>query len=186
MYILVYIENKRKHIYLYINLFQRVCVCVFSLSAVSDSLKLHGASAIKQVLLIFVIVNIINLQYTLFSLFLNYIPALLLFLERFPKQNLLIILQFATSLFRLVINLCNFFFFNFGKQVSKTIMLLLSLKSLDCLKKLNLPLYVCCVLCSVAQSCLTLAVPWTVAHQASLAMGFSRQKYGSGLPLLSI
>ena len=24
--------------------------------------------------------------------------------------------------------------------------------------------------------------PWTVAHQAPLSMGFSRQKYGSGLP----
>ena len=27
--------------------------------------------------------------------------------------------------------------------------------------------------------------PWTVAHQASLSMGFSRQVYWSGLPLLS-
>ena len=24
--------------------------------------------------------------------------------------------------------------------------------------------------------------PWTVAHQAPLSMGFSRQEYGSGLP----
>ena len=28
-------------------------------------------------------------------------------------------------------------------------------------------------------------IPWTVAHQASLSMGFSRQEYWSGLPLLS-
>ena len=35
--------------------------------------------------------------------------------------------------------------------------------------------------CSVAQSCLTLATPWTVAHQAPLSMGFSRQEYWSGL-----
>ena len=27
--------------------------------------------------------------------------------------------------------------------------------------------------------------PWTVAHQAPLSMGFSRQQYGSGLPLPS-
>ena len=37
----------------------------------------------------------------------------------------------------------------------------------------------------VAQSCLTLLIPWTVAHQAPLSMGFSRQEYGSGLPLPS-
>ena len=37
----------------------------------------------------------------------------------------------------------------------------------------------------VAQSCLTLATPWTAAHQAPLSMGFSRQKYWSGLPLPS-
>ena len=28
----------------------------------------------------------------------------------------------------------------------------------------------------------TLLTPWTVAHQASLSMEFSRQKYWSGLP----
>ena len=33
-----------------------------------------------------------------------------------------------------------------------------------------------------AQSCLTLCNPWTVGHQASLSMGFSRQEYWSGLP----
>ena len=27
--------------------------------------------------------------------------------------------------------------------------------------------------------------PWTVVHQASLSMGFSRQEYWSGLPFLS-
>ena len=38
----------------------------------------------------------------------------------------------------------------------------------------------------VAQSCPTrlLATPWTAAHQAPLSMGFSRQEYWSGLPLL--
>ena len=34
------------------------------------------------------------------------------------------------------------------------------------------------------KSCLTLAIPWTVACQASLSMGFSRQKYSSGLHFL--
>ena len=37
----------------------------------------------------------------------------------------------------------------------------------------------------VAKSCLTLATPWTVAHQAPLSMGFSRQEYWSGLPFPS-
>ena len=37
----------------------------------------------------------------------------------------------------------------------------------------------------VAQSCLTLATPWTVAYQASPSMGFSRQEYWSGLPFPS-
>ena len=32
------------------------------------------------------------------------------------------------------------------------------------------------------QSCQTLCDPWTVAHQAPLSMGFSRQEYWSGLP----
>ena len=35
-------------------------------------------------------------------------------------------------------------------------------------------------------SCVQLfATPWTVAHHASLSMGFSRQEYWSGLPFLS-
>ena len=34
----------------------------------------------------------------------------------------------------------------------------------------------------VAQSYPTLGDPWTVAHQAPLSMGFSRQEYWSGLP----
>ena len=38
----------------------------------------------------------------------------------------------------------------------------------------------------VAQSCLTLATPWTAAYQAPLSMGFSRQKYWSGVPLPSL
>ena len=32
----------------------------------------------------------------------------------------------------------------------------------------------------VAKSCLTFAIPWTVACQGPLSMGFSRQEYGSG------
>ena len=35
----------------------------------------------------------------------------------------------------------------------------------------------------VAQSCLTLATPWTAAYQAPPPMGFSRQEDWSGLPL---
>ena len=41
----------------------------------------------------------------------------------------------------------------------------------------------CCGL--VTKLWLTLAIPWTVAHQASLSMGFPRQEYWSGLPFPS-
>ena len=34
----------------------------------------------------------------------------------------------------------------------------------------------------VARLCPTLATPWTIAHQASLSMGFPRKEYWSGLP----
>ena len=34
-----------------------------------------------------------------------------------------------------------------------------------------------------AKSCPTLATPWTVAHQAPLSIGFSREEYWRGLPL---
>ena len=37
----------------------------------------------------------------------------------------------------------------------------------------------------VTKSCLTLVTPWTLARQAPLSMGFSRQEYWSGLPLPS-
>ena len=37
----------------------------------------------------------------------------------------------------------------------------------------------------VPKLCLTLSIPWTVAHQAPLSMGFSRQEYWSGLPFPS-
>ena len=37
----------------------------------------------------------------------------------------------------------------------------------------------------VTKSCPTLATPWTVAHQAPLSMGFSRQVYWSGSPFPS-
>jgi len=39
-----------------------------------------------------------------------------------------------------------------------------------------------CVSLSRVWLCVT---PWTVAHQAPLSMGFSRQEYWSGLPLPS-
>ena len=43
----------------------------------------------------------------------------------------------------------------------------------------------CVCVCLVAHSCPTLATPWTVAHQACLFMGVSRQESWSGLPLPS-
>ena len=36
------------------------------------------------------------------------------------------------------------------------------------------------------QSCLTLCTPWTVAHQAPLSMGFTRQEYWRDLPFPSL
>ena len=50
----------------------------------------------------------------------------------------------------------------------------------SCPKKFSAPQSVL-----VAQSCLTLCDPWTVAHQAPLCVGFSRQEYWSGLPFPS-
>ena len=41
------------------------------------------------------------------------------------------------------------------------------------------------LLCSDAQSRLTLSTPWTAARQAPLSMGFSRQEYWSGVPFPS-
>ena len=38
----------------------------------------------------------------------------------------------------------------------------------------------------VAQSCPTLATPWTAVYQASPSMGFSRQEYWRGVPLPSL
>ena len=37
----------------------------------------------------------------------------------------------------------------------------------------------------VAKSCPTLATQWTLAHQASLSLGFPRQEYWSGFSFLS-
>ena len=37
----------------------------------------------------------------------------------------------------------------------------------------------------VTKLCLTLVTPWTVARQARLSMGFSRQEQWSGLPFPS-
>ena len=39
--------------------------------------------------------------------------------------------------------------------------------------------------CLVAKSCLTLGIPWIVAHQAPLSVGFPRQEYWSGLLFLT-
>ena len=44
---------------------------------------------------------------------------------------------------------------------------------------LQQPKYVCA---KSLQLCLTLLTPWTVAHQAPLSIGSSRQEYWSGLP----
>ena len=49
--------------------------------------------------------------------------------------------------------------------------------------------YVCIYVCGdglVGKSCLTLATLWTIAHQAPLSIGFSRQEYWSGLTFPSL
>ena len=51
---------------------------------------------------------------------------------------------------------------------------------------LGLRIYLCMRAHLVEKSCLTLLwPPWTVAHQASLSMGFPRQEYWSELPFTS-
>ena len=45
------------------------------------------------------------------------------------------------------------------------------------MKSASLP----CILSHFSRVCLCM-IPWTVAHQVPLSMGFSRQKYRSGLP----
>ena len=47
------------------------------------------------------------------------------------------------------------------------------------------PAFLWVAVVSVTQSCLTLVTPWSVARQAPLSMGFSRQEYWSGLPFFS-
>ena len=43
---------------------------------------------------------------------------------------------------------------------------------------------VCVCVCAFTHVCL-FVTPWTIAHQASLSMKFSRQEYWSGLPFPS-
>ena len=52
------------------------------------------------------------------------------------------------------------------------------------LQRLGTDFHTSCA-CMYTQSCLTLCALWTTAHQAPLAMGFSRQEYQSGLPFPS-
>ena len=51
-------------------------------------------------------------------------------------------------------------------------------------KKQRVPFH-CCNGGIVTKSRPTLATPWTVARQAPLSMGFSRQEYWNGLPFPS-
>ena len=56
--------------------------------------------------------------------------------------------------------------------------------TMQVVKHLPAYLYVCLHACMLSHfGCVHLFVtPWTVAHQAPLSMGFSRQEYWSGLP----
>ena len=60
------------------------------------------------------------------------------------------------------------------------------LREKKCQQVERLILCVCVCVCVyggglVAKSCLTLASPWTIAHQAPLSMGFPRQEYWNQL-----
>ena len=57
--------------------------------------------------------------------------------------------------------------------------------SLHCCSGFSLVVVVVVVGSLVAKLCPTLATPWTVARQAPLSMGFSRQEYWSELPFPS-
>ena len=46
-------------------------------------------------------------------------------------------------------------------------------------------LYECKMAC-INEFIVFIETPWTVAHQAPLSMGFSRQEYRSGFPFLSL
>jgi len=60
--------------------------------------------------------------------------------------------------------------------------------SAQCFKfVLQLSIHVCVCVCLTSRSVMfdSLRPPWTVAHQASLSMGFPRQEYWSGWPFSS-
>ena len=77
-------------------------------------------------------------------------------------------LIFLTALWSMY---CKYSYFKYRKQ---------SLENITCSRLL---LRIICM-CSATQSCLFVN-PWTVACQAPLSMGFSRQIYWSGLPFPS-
>ena len=58
-----------------------------------------------------------------------------------------------------------------------------------CFRTLNLNTVCHCIVTIpggiVAQLCLTLVTPWTIANQVLLSMGFPRQEYWNGLPFSS-
>ena len=64
-------------------------------------------------------------------------------------------------------------------------------KESDTTERLSFPflfLFMCIFACilSLFSRVRLFATPWTVAHQAPLSMGFSRQEYWSGLPYIHI
>ena len=48
-------------------------------------------------------------------------------------------------------------------------------------KRHTFPTFMCFMLCFMSSPASFIHTPWTVAHQAPLSMGFSRQEYWSGL-----
>ena len=56
----------------------------------------------------------------------------------------------------------------------------------SCLGDLKSRVWPCCLVTQLYLTISLFAIPWTVAHQAPLSMGFPRQEYWSGLPFPSL
>ena len=54
-----------------------------------------------------------------------------------------------------------------------------------CLAEAKATSFLLCVCTSILSHVQFFVTPWTIAHQAPLSMGFSRQEYWSGLPIPS-
>ena len=90
--------------------------------------------------------------------------------------------NFFTSLFSCLIVICKQYIYHIYLLTNQLLVALCALSfSQGCKEEgqVNVVLY-----CQSLSSVRLFATPWTVARQAPLSMGFSRQEYWSGLPFL--